>query len=462
MAVNLNRQGGFLKIENTTSGLIKYFNLNKFDFNDNTPIEGDLLNMPDGSQYDYNDISSPILASAEAFADLIGTYKAEIYGVENIDFIYTKSDLPTPSAGVITLEADKTYFIVSNIDLTGDRLVGGSNTTILGASSENCSLTSTGLGVGIPLFETIWTTPIRHITFKDVDTAISIDGTINPPVALDWTGVNFLNVPNVGEINTCDNFIFSKGSFLNSKGLLFAGTIGTIGIDNSLLAGDGASGELIQIASSCVITRRFRLIYSSVVAFGSTVGIDVNTSATVPTEGYILDTVNFSGGGTYVSGVGYLDNKVRWSNSRGIINTSEIGNYYMSDNVTPTVISSSGVPVKALGTTTANAINQKFTHTDNRLTYVGGLDRDFQVSSTMTFVTGSNKVIGMYVAKNGVIIPSSEMYAASGASGRAESIHIQTILNMTNGDYIEIWIENETDTTDITVEFLNVIVKSLN
>jgi len=396
------------------------------------------------------------------FDYILGELRISDNNVNNIDFVYSKSDFPDPTEGVIILENDRTYFITTNIDLTGDRLVGGSNTTILGASSENCSLTSTGLGVGVPLFETTWTTPIRHITFKDVDTAISIDGTINPPVALDWTGVNFLNVPNVGTINTCDNFIFSKGALLSSKGLVFTGSVGTIGIDNSIFVGNGSIGNILQIDTSATITRRFRLIYSSVVAFGSTVGIDVNTSATVPTEGYILDTVNFSGGGTYVSGVGYLDNKVRWSNSRGIINTSEIGNYYMSDNVTPTVISSSAVPVKALGTTTANAINQKFTHTDNRLTYVGGLDRDFQVSSTMTFVTGSNKVVGMYVAKNGVIIPSSEMYAASGASGRAESIHIQTILDMTNGDYIEIWIENETDTTDITVEFLNVIVKSLN
>ena len=383
-------------------------------------------------------------------------------GPDGFVFVDNINDLPTPLAGVITLSAETTYFFTKDIDLVGNRLVGGSDTVLLGGSSENATITSTGLGVGVPLFTTEWTAPIRHITFGNVDTAININGVTNAPVALDWTGVNFLNVPNIGTIYTCDNWIYSKGAFLNSKGLLFGGDVGTIGIDNSIFVGDGSVGDIINIDSSVIVSRRFRMIYSSVVAFGSTVGLNVSTGATIPTEGYVLDTINFSGGGTYTDGIDYLDNRVRWSNSKGITNTSEIGNYYMNNNATVTTISAVEVPVKISGTTTSNTINQKFTHTDNRLEYTGGLDRDFQVSATMSFTTGNNKVVGMYVAKNGSIIPSSEMYATSSASGRAESIHIQTILNMTAGDYIELWIENDTDSTNITVEFLNVIVKSLN
>jgi hypothetical protein len=377
-------------------------------------------------------------------------------------FVNEKSDFPSASGGVITLGDNITYFISANIDLLGDRLVGGQNTTIIGGSSENCTITSTGLGVGVALFTTEWTTPIRHITFKDVDTAIAIDGNINPPVALDWTGVNFLNIPNVGTINTCDNWIYSKGAFLSSKGLVFEGTTGTVGVDNSIFVGSGASGNIIELASTATITRRFRLIYSSVVAFGSTTGIYIDPSATVPTEGYILDTINFSGGSTYTGGVTYTDNKTRFINCKGIDNTAEIGNYYMLNNATATTIASSGVAYKISGTTTANTINQKFSHSDNRLTYTGGLIRDFQVSATASLTSGNNNVIGLYVAKNGVVISSSEMYATTSSGGRAESIACQTILDMEENDYIEIWVENDSSTTDITVEYLNVICKSLN
>jgi len=394
------------------------------------------------------------------FVSLIGSDVTIDLG--NIVFVSSKSELPTAVEGVITLAANITYYFTTTVDLTGDRLVGGSNTVILGSSSENSRITSTGLGVGVPLFYTEWTTPIRHVTFQDVDTAIHIVGDVNPPVALDWTGVNFLNVDNVGLIDTCDNFIYSKGAILNSQNLQFSGTIGTVGIDNSIFVGGGGVGNILDILSTCTITRRFRIIYSSMVVFGSSVGINVDASATIPTEGYILDTINFSAGGTYLSGVSYTDNKTRFVNSKGIENTAEIGNYYMTANATATTIGAVDTPVKILGTTTANTINQKFTHTDNRLTYSGALIRDFQVTATSSLTSGNNNVIGLYVAKNGVVIASSEMYSTTSSGGRAESITCQTILELNEGDYVEMYVENTTAATDITVEYLNVICKSLN
>ena len=56
----------------------------------------------------------------------------------------------------------------------------------------------------------------------------------------------------------------------------------------------------------------------------------------------------------------------------------------------------------------------------------------------------------------------SKMFANTSGSGRAESINVQTIVELQENDYIEMWIENSTDTTDITVEYLNTICKSLN
>jgi len=221
-------------------------------------------------------------------------------------------------------------------------------------------------------------------------------------------------------------------------------------------------GNILDILSTCTITRRFRLIYSSMVVFGSTVGINVDASATIPTEGYILDTINFSAGGTYLTGVSYTDNKTRFVNSKGIENTAEIGNYYMTANATATTIGAVDTPVKILGTTTANTINQKFTHTDNRLTYSGALIRDFQVTATASLTSGNNNVIGLYVAKNGVVIASSEMYSTTSSGGRAESITCQTILELNEDDYVEMYVENTTSVTNITVEYLNVICKSLN
>jgi len=378
----------------------------------------------------------------------------------NFVFVSSLSDLPTPIAGVITLLANYTYYITAEIDLTGNRLVGSANTTILGASSENSILKSTGLSIGIPLFSSIYTTPIRNICIKDVDTALNIDGTSNPnPVALDWNGVNFVNIPNIGTIKNPANFIFDKGSFINSKGLKFDGTINTVALNNSLFSGDGLAGNIIEILGTCVILRRFRVIYSSIVAFGSTVAINVDVAATIPVESYILDTVNFSGGGTYLSGVPVSDNKTNFIKCKGIQNTAEISLYYMHANATATVIAATNTPVKVSGATTSSAITQKFTNTDNRATYNGSLVRLFKVSASLSLQSGNNKTIGCYISKNGIISNDSEVYVNTDGVGKAESMHVQTLLELSENDYVEVWIENASSITDITVTDLNLIIQ---
>lgn len=393
------------------------------------------------------------------------SYSNGIWGTKTgVVFVSQKSDFGEAVDGVITLEAGQTYLVTGNIDLTGDRLETGGVVTLIGTSSETASITSTGLGAAVPLLTSRYTIPVRFITFKDVGTAIYIDDNAgaNAPVAVDWTGVNFNNVTTIGEIGTVENFIYSVGAFLDSQGLKFTGTVGTVGISDSLLQGDGSAANIISIESTAEITRRFRIIYSSVVAFTSTVGINASTSATIPVEGFILDTVNFSGGSTYVSGVQEDDNKSRWSECRGVRNSASISSYYMNGNATATTIAAIGTAVKAAGTTTSATISQRFTNTANRATYDGAIRRDFKVSAVLSVESGNNNVIGLYAAKNGTLLPESEVYITTNAGGRAEAGMCQVIIPMVATDYIEIFVENDTSTSDITVTDMNVIVEALN
>jgi hypothetical protein len=386
----------------------------------------------------------------------------------NFTNIQTKADFPTPVGGVITLEAGKAYLVNGDIDLTGDRLVTGGICALFGTSSETASITSTGLAAGTPLLTSNYTLPIQNISFKDVDTGfyVSDDNSPQETVAIDWYATNFVNIPNIGEVGTVDNFIYDASAVLNSRGMKFTGTVGTIGMSNSIFVGDGAAGNIIDVQSTCTVTRRFRIIYSSVVAFGSSVGVDVDGTATIPVEGYILDTVNFSGGGTYQAGTFYTDEKTRFIECRNIPNTAVVGNMFMSNNATETTISATDTPVKVAGTTTANAVNQKFDHDagtqPNRLTYTGALSRDIQITAVASIESTNNRVIGLYIAKNGTALNDSEMYATTSGSGKAESITVQTVVEAAENDYFEVWVENTTNTDNVTVTFLNVIAKGLN
>ena len=380
------------------------------------------------------------------------TYSRGIIWVESLE------DLPAPSGGVITLEDQYTYWFLGEVDLDGNRLLGGRNTTLLGSSSENSRIKSTGL-VGA-LITSEWSMPIRHVTFE-ATTIFDLDATGNADQALDWYGVNLIS-SDIGTITSYSNFVANSMAFLGASGLVFDGSFGTIAFANSLFSGTDP-GTIIEIPSTATITRRFRIIYSSMVVSGSGVALDVSTSASIPVEGYILDTCNFSGGGTYTAGVQYDDNKARFNENRGINNSAAITGYYMQGNATATTISGTGTPTKVAGTTTESSISQKFTvTTTNRATYSGAISRDFKVTVVCSIASGNGHQIGVYVAKNGTELTESETYVTTNASGRLENGSVQVLTNLSQNDYIEIFVENNTAATNITVEDLNVIIQALD
>lgn len=373
---------------------------------------------------------------------------------DNFIFVNSKSDLPTASSGVITLEANKTYYFTTIVDLTGDRLVCSANTTILGASSENCYIKSTGLNSSTALITSIYSLPIRNISFTH-GTVFDLNGD-GTTTALDWFGINFVDCAIVGTIKNYTNFIMGDSAFLNSAGLTLDGTIGTIGMNNCLFDGR-TSSTIITIPSTLIVSRRFRIIYSSFITLSGETGISVDSSATIGNERYILDTINFAGGGTYISGVTQTSNKTLFLNCVGIANTTTRGFYYMVNNTTDTPI---GVPnvntwVKALGTTTADSNNSKFTHTNNRLTYTGAFNTSFLVTvNTAVRAALSNQNISIGIAKNGTILPNSEMTIRTSTSNQEHPGSTQYQIDLVTNDYVELFVKN-TNSTDVRVSDLN-------
>ena len=375
-------------------------------------------------------------------------------------FVSEKGDFPAAISGVITLADNATYFITGAIDLTGDRLVAGQNTVIIGGSSENCILSSTGLDSGTALLSSAYSLPCRFFAITH-DTAINLDATGNSNQALDWIGVNFLNCATIGTVKNYGNAIFQLCAHLNSQGLTFDGSIGTIGFTDCLF-NPPASGTALTFPSTLTITRRFRTSYSAFVILSGETGINMSTSATVPVEGYILDTVNFAGGGTYITGVAFNDNKALFSNVNGVENSASVGQMTMQGNATATTGLTQGVAAKAAGSTTLDTnVSQKFSHSDNRLTYTGAITRRFRVSAVASLLASNNTQLGNYIAKNGSVIAQSEIYTTADGNNRSENIAIQVITDLSENDYLEYFIENDTSTADVTVEDLSVIVEAL-
>tara|TARA_R110001599_G_scaffold128099_3_gene301771 strand:+ start:49 stop:1473 length:1425 start_codon:yes stop_codon:yes gene_type:complete len=377
---------------------------------------------------------------------------------EKIKFVYDKSDFPTAVSNVITLADNVTYFLTTFVDLTGDRILSGQNSVLIGGSSENCGLLSTGLLSTTALVTSEWSLPARNIKFTH-GTVLDLDATGNADQVLDWYGVNFLNCAEVGTITAYENTIFNDMAFLDSGGLTFDGITNTISFTGSLFS--CAAGQTsISIASTATVDTRFRITYSSFVTPATSTALDVSTSATIGVEGYILDTCDFSGAGTYITGVQFDDVKSRFVNCSGIDNSSSISNYYMLSNATATTIATVDTPVKVAGTTTSKSITQRFTNSStNRATYSGVISRNFMCSCNTTFTSSNNNVIVFYIYKNGVQIADSKVQSTASSGGRGENITVQTIVALDDTDYIEFWCENHTGSANITVEDLNMIIQ---
>lgn len=382
----------------------------------------------------------------------------------NFKYIQTKNDFPTAIGGVITLSGDTTYFINTTIDLTGDRLVAGQNTTLLGGSSESSKLKSTGL-LGTALITSNYSLPIRGLSLEsDVVLNLNANGVSNQNI--NWFGVNFTNSNTIGLIKDYSNVIWTDCTILESANLTFSGTIDTIGFNTCLF--NGTSGNTIfNIPSGCSITRRFRPIYSTFIVSPGETGITISNSAIVNNDAFILDTINFTSGGTYISGLDASSPKCLFSNNVGILNSSNVGHYYMINNTTNTTI---GIPnvnvwVKAAGTTTIGIGNSPrwVGSGNNRIIYTGNTVQDFKFTAVGTVQSAAvNQVISVGVAINGTIQNESEITVRTATANQPYPFAIQDLVSsLSAGDYIEVFVLN-TNSNDIRVGDLNVIIDKIS
>ncbi|MNE13722.1 hypothetical protein D3C80_1065670 [compost metagenome] len=94
--------------------------------------------------------------------------------------------------------------------------------------------------------------------------------------------------------------------------------------------------------------------------------------------------------------------------------------------------------------------------TNNRLTYTGSKTRSFMISSSLSITQpSSNRYFSFYIAKNGVIIPESRQDVKVINSTDQVSLAISAWATLAPNDYVEVWVENQSATTSVTVQTLN-------
>jgi hypothetical protein len=343
--------------------------------------------------------------------------------------------------------------MIRDVDLKGNRIVCGINTVIDGQSSETSSLTSTGLGIGVPMISSNSTVLFRQISFKDVDTLFDIDG--GGVGVIDWFAFNIENVPNIGTIANYENCIINDSAWINSTGCTFTGNHGTIGFTNSIFTNFTNMTTLI-IDSNCVISRRLKIVESAIVTTGTGISIDFSVSASVPAQGYNLNALSFTGGTlTHLAGVNEIGNQSLFFRNVGIKNSKSIGQLFLSVP-TATVINLVNTWYKISGTTISGSLISKFTHTNNRLTYTGTIDEVFTCNFTVSLSGGNNNVIEVGISKNGAIpLEESISVITLDNGGATSNLTGLQYIELIENDYIELFVRNLSSTSNITANRLS-------
>jgi hypothetical protein len=179
------------------------------------------------------------------------------------------------------------------------------------------------------------------------------------------------------------------------------------------------------------------------------------TGITAITTTADLKTTSFSGAGTLVNGTF----SKQWEVEGGGITTEKdqvaSGDVYIA-SATATAISAVNTPVKVAGTTTATNLFRVTSPSNNRLTYNGSRTRKFRASAVVSFTAAtSNEEISFYFAKNGVVLPATRSKRKIGTGSDVGIIAISGIIELSAGDYVEVWVENNSSSANVTAQFMN-------
>lgn len=393
--------------------------------------------------------------------DIIGASVGQVYvsdgagsgswiNVEGVNTVLVngQSDLPTPVSGVITLDADTEYRFLQDVNLGTNRIVLSDNTVVSGIDSLITKITYTGGG-------NMFTTSTGKIRMKFLElecTAGTLwDATITSGSVFRMQDITY-------NCATFGTFVGSGGIIrftlvsgtCTTQGMSLSGSFSTFLFDVAALTLN--AGTFLNLGTATFDAFFARTVIATLGA-GTTFLSGAAASANINAAGLgNLHQNRFSGTGTVLSGVTTDDARWEFSGNDDIADTRPDGLLSMQNNATATIIATANTPVIVAGTWAEETTSQFTGTTGGRLTYDGNKDFKGPITASVSVepVSGSNVAMSAYIAVNGVVVANSKR-SGTASSGSPTSITIPWQIVFSTNDYVEVFVENNDNTTNILV-----------
>jgi len=358
------------------------------------------------------------------------------------------SEFPTASGGFRTLDASTFYLIGDDLNVGTDRFVLQQDTVVAGLDSSTSSLTYTGTGIMFTAVDTnnkitkltldcpngslfSSTSPVTPSVFQMVDCTVDscdIIGVLGDLAATQLSNVAFNDIKTNGIL------------FTGSHGV-FTGQTDLVNLNGGVLLDLGtATFDAVDLSSSFVT-----------VAPGTTMLSGAANSANI-TSGNIgsITGTRIFGAGTPLVGITIDDIRWNFQNNDDIQDTMPDAMLSLNSNTTETSIAMVDTPVKVTGTWIIERESFFSGGTTGRITFNG--ERDIvvpvDITTTIEAASGTNKDITIYLSLNGTIIANSgKTNKVSANDPKATSVLWQ--LTVTENDFLEIFLENNTDSVNL-------------
>ncbi|MBZ9628932.1 hypothetical protein LB450_12525 [Psychroflexus sp. CAK1W] len=374
----------------------------------------------------------------------------------NLVYVYSLSDLPTPVSGAINLDETKMYVFSGAVDITPNYInINGAG--LRGTDPQKDRVISAVSGAVLRSNNT--DVYIKELAVVPASTATQ---------AYDFTGgpSNFCNIFSgssvvgdgtslgVGTISGFNAITILQNYWNTANGVKIGGTVGkfTSGYNFIVDINNGAGIELLPGLDANDID-----IANNYFIYTGKIGLKVNSTADV--DRGRLTTNMFRGVGTPLDGI--TSAEIGWSmlQNTDIPDSKAIGFVYFNGNTTPTEFTNTTDFVKVAGATTA-AFEQRYTASNNRLTYEGRRPIVANIIATINATSpanGSSYTIG--ISKNGGA-PTQIINTLSDIGNNNKfQLSINTEISLDSNDlnpndYIEVFIRSNAGTTDLIVDGL--------
>ena len=145
-----------------------------------------------------------------------------------------------------------------------------------------------------------------------------------------------------------------------------------------------------------------------------------------------------------------------------LANRALYGEVHMQANGTATIITAVNTPVKIAGTTTNGLASADITLGTNSITYTGTPTRRVKIQASISShkLGGGTQDFTYYVSINGSVVVKSGIQMQQNTQERA--CVAQCIVDINTNDFVEAWVENNSGTNNVNIEFLNIILNDID